>query len=172
MVEDAAAHRFRGVRRQNRPDLELLEHAGDPVGRDPEIGAACDRAGERRPAVTPTRHRARLPLQLGEVDQLKIGRERADQPGGVLERNRVELLDERSFAGRVVVLAQRAGLQPDGFLELVEGGPFVFPQRFAEQLAEQADFGPQPGVDQGRVGSGDAHRKGPGNPPVSSNRTR
>src|SRR5207245_865063 len=76
-------------------------------------------------------HRSSLPLELGKVDQLEVGRERPDQPGGVLQGNPPEFSNERDLLAGVVALAELLGPQPDRLLQLIERDALMLAQSLA-----------------------------------------
>src|SRR5207237_2267520 len=157
VVEDAAPPRFRGMRGQHRPDFQLLQRRRHPLGRDALCLEARDRAVEFPRLLRRLGHRSRLPLQLGKIDELEVGRKCPDQPRGILQWNPAEFGDERFLLSGVVVLAELLGALPDRLLQLIERDALVLAQGLAKQLPEQPDLGAKTRLRQGRFGDAGAH---------------
>ena len=113
VVEDAAPHRFRGMRGQHRPDFQLLQRRRHALSRDALCLEARDRSVELSSVLRRLGHRSRLPLELGKVDELEVGRKCPHQPRGIVQWNAAEFSDERFLLGGVVVLAELLGALPD-----------------------------------------------------------
>src|SRR6266566_3020203 len=81
---------------------------------------ASDRSVELPRVLGPLGHRSSLPLELGKVDELEVGRECPDQPGGILQGNPPEFSNEGDLLAGVVALAELLGPRPDRLLQLIE----------------------------------------------------
>ena len=157
MVEDAAPHRFRGMRGEHRPDFQLLQGCGHALGGDALCLKARDRSVELSRVIRRLGQRSSLPLELGKVDELEVRRECPDQPRGILQGNAAEFSDERDLLGGVVVLAELLGAEADRLLQLIECVAFVFAQGLAKQLPEEPDLGAKARLRQDRFGGAGAH---------------
>ena len=78
VVEDAAPHRFRWMRREHWPDFQLLQGRRHTFGGDAMRREASDRPVELPRVLGRLGHRSSLPLELGKVDELEVGRECPD----------------------------------------------------------------------------------------------
>ena len=134
--EDGPARRLGRVRGEDRAQVELAQVGGDLAGGVAGGLDAVDRLLQPRAVLQA--HRGELAAAvnlLGDVDEVEVGRERADEAG------RVHRVEQREHAGRGVLVAAHQGA--DLLDELEQLVALLADERLAEQRAERADVAAQ-----------------------------
>ena len=93
-------------------------------------------------SLTPSQRPDPMPL-LGQVDQLEVQRERADEGRRASQVEPIEIGRQACTLGRVVRPAQRDRPAPDPFDKLQELDPLLFHDDLTEQRTQQPDLARQ-----------------------------
>lgn len=151
LVEDGAAGRFGGVGGEDGSDVEVLDRLAQVLG----VGVleAVRGAGEEAAVGgAPGAQFAASVDLLGDVGEVEVGREGADQLGGGLQFGAAQ-----QVGGGLAVLAGQAADLLDQFQEL---GALLPYEGLTEQIAQAADVGAQLAAGRRGLVVGTAHRCG------------
>ena len=142
--QDRAPARLGGVRGEDRPHGELVQR-GPQRGRAQLVGHRGDRAGEPAVVGRPRPQAAHPVHLLGDVGEVEVGGERADEHGrrldGLLGQQGADDVTGPRLAG-LALLGQGA----DPLHQLQRVGALLAHERLAEQGRDPAHVGPQFGI--------------------------